>query len=247
MTWSCLQGKDGTVVRGTSHTLQKRSCQSSRAFPSHGRIVVRHGDASAECTLELPAAQTRSCDDLEALPKGMWITIGRLGENGLALQLRLKRTAEPSERDKAEGTWHVYHVIRGVVTLRDAIDPPEPQAGPKVQPLATRTLASRDEESSTSARLTVREAACQDINAESPAPKAGSALSQLDSGCPSDELALGAACLSTPITNSSVTGKSSQNSGGSGTAAAKSRAVLNPIPQLASESRLPAASVHDLD
>lgn len=112
-------------MRGKRWKLAACSLKATRAFPSNGRVVVRHGTVSAENVLDLPAAQTRSKDDLSAIPAGMWLTIGLLAQDGLAMQVRLKRSAEPSDRDKAEGTWHVYHAVGGALTLLDSIEKPE--------------------------------------------------------------------------------------------------------------------------
>ncbi|KIZ06797.1 hypothetical protein MNEG_1153 [Monoraphidium neglectum] len=39
-------------------------------------------------------------------------------QDGLALQLRLKRAAKPVERDPVAGVWYVYHPVGGAITMR---------------------------------------------------------------------------------------------------------------------------------
>jgi hypothetical protein len=123
------------VVSGKRWVLQKQGLNCSKPFPSRGRVTARHGDSSAEALLELPAAETKSKDGLDAIPASLWVTIGLLAQDGFALQVRLRRTAKPSERDKATGTWHVYHAVGGAITLLESIKKPEAAAQPKVQAL----------------------------------------------------------------------------------------------------------------
>ena len=111
--------------------LQKLSWDASKPFPSLGRVVARHKDSTAEALLELPAAETKSQDDLHAVPAGIWVTIGLLAQDGFALQVRLKRTPRPSKRDKTEGTWRLYHAVGGAITMLKEIK--QPEAAPEPQ------------------------------------------------------------------------------------------------------------------
>lgn len=63
-----------------------------RAVPS--QIVVRCCGRKAEALLQLPTIAVRSLDS-EA-PEGLWLTVGLLATDGLALQLRLRRAAKVS-------------------------------------------------------------------------------------------------------------------------------------------------------
>lgn len=109
-----------------------QAASASKPFPTQGRIAARHGDAAAEALLELPAAETKSRSDLEAIPAAIWVTIGLIAQDGFALQVKLKRAARPSERDRVEGTWHAYHAVRGAITVLESIEQPEASA-PLVQ------------------------------------------------------------------------------------------------------------------
>lgn len=48
------------------------------------------------------------------------MTAGRLGVEGLVLQLRLRKVDLAEERDHTAGTWHAYHIVGGAVTMSDA-------------------------------------------------------------------------------------------------------------------------------
>lgn len=126
------------MVHGKRWPLCKLNVSDSRVFPSKGRVVAHHHESTAEAILELPAAETKAKEDVQAVPAGLWVTIGLLAKDGFALQLRMKRAAQPCERDKADGTWHVFHAVGGAITLLECIDRPEaaaPSAASKIQPL----------------------------------------------------------------------------------------------------------------
>jgi len=55
------------------------------------QIVVRCQGLKAEAQLQLPSVVVRSHDDT---PAGLWLTVGLLATDGLALQLQLKRAAK---------------------------------------------------------------------------------------------------------------------------------------------------------
>jgi hypothetical protein len=67
-----------------------------RPLPADGKIVVRRGGLRAEALLQLPAPPTRSSAEG---PAALWLTVGLLAADGLALQLRLKR----NERVRRQG------------------------------------------------------------------------------------------------------------------------------------------------
>ena len=133
-----MQGEKAVVVHGKRWPLRKLGVGASRPFPSKGRIVAHHHESTAEAILELPAAETKAKEDVDRVPVGLWVTIGLLAKDGFALQLRMKRTSQPCERDKADGTWHVFHAVGGAITLLERIDRPEAASAPspaKIQPL----------------------------------------------------------------------------------------------------------------
>jgi len=47
----------------------------------------------------------------------VWVTIGLLATDGLALQLKLKRADKPRERDRILGVWCAYHPVGGALTV----------------------------------------------------------------------------------------------------------------------------------
>jgi hypothetical protein len=60
------------------------------------KIVVRYCGCKAEAQLQLPSMAVRTHDDT---PLGLWLTVGLLATDGLALQLRLKRAAKVRDAD----------------------------------------------------------------------------------------------------------------------------------------------------
>jgi hypothetical protein len=122
LIWSTpLQGKDGTIVLGKRWALTRISEDGAKPFPSKGRIAVCHGSSSAEAILELPFASTKSTDEVGKAPAAIWVTVGLLAQDKFALQLKLKRTSRPTERDTASGTWHLYKAVAGAITTLDSI------------------------------------------------------------------------------------------------------------------------------
>ena len=117
-----MQGEAGVVVQGKRWKLQPQALDASKPFPANGRIAVCHGDKSAEALLELPSPSTKSDESLAGIPAGVWLTVGLLAQDGFALQLKLKRTTAPRERD--EGVWYVYHVVGGAITVLTTMNPP---------------------------------------------------------------------------------------------------------------------------
>ena len=72
----------------TDHPLETLPLDRKRAH----QIVVRCQGRKAEALLQLPSIALRSLDD--DTPAGLWLTVGLLATDGLALQLRLKRAAK---------------------------------------------------------------------------------------------------------------------------------------------------------
>jgi hypothetical protein len=75
----------------------------------------------AEALLQLPEVPVRSAAGEK--PPVVWVNIGLLAEDGLVLQLKLKRAEKPRERDKVAGVWYAYHPVGGALTvLRGVLD-----------------------------------------------------------------------------------------------------------------------------
>jgi hypothetical protein len=125
-------------VKGNRWTLEKVDANSRRAFPSNGRAVATHNGSTAEALLELPTPATKAKDDMHAIPAGLWVTIGLLAQDKLALQLRLKCCEQARERDKEGGTWHVYHATGGAITVLEGIEQ-RSSSGPKTSKIQTLT------------------------------------------------------------------------------------------------------------
>ncbi len=104
---------------------------SARAVPTNGKVVVRLPTPSsaggggepllAEALLQLPDIPVKSLAGDK--PPVVWVNIGLLAEDGLVLQLKLKRgDASQHERDKTSGSWYAYQPAGGALTvLRDRV------------------------------------------------------------------------------------------------------------------------------
>ncbi len=82
-------GDDGARVMGQRYRLVQLQAVHTRPLPATGKVVVRHAGAAAEALLSLPAPAVRS--GAQEGPSGLWLTVGLLAADGLALQLRLTR------------------------------------------------------------------------------------------------------------------------------------------------------------
>ncbi|GBF95610.1 hypothetical protein Rsub_08592 [Raphidocelis subcapitata] len=112
-----VTGEAGASVCGSRWRLSSGDAGLARALPSDGKIVVRFQGRRAEALLQLPSIAVRSQSDA---PEALWLTVGLLATDGLALQLRLKRAAKPAERDPVMGAWCAYQAVGGAVTTRVA-------------------------------------------------------------------------------------------------------------------------------
>lgn len=99
----------------------------------------------ADALLQLPDAPIK--DLVGELPAVVWVTVGLLAVDGAALQLKLKRTDKPTQRDRMAGSWNVYHPVGGAITIRrgaeNSISAPEPAQRapapkPKIVPVAEK-------------------------------------------------------------------------------------------------------------
>lgn len=96
---------------------------ATRALPATGKVVVKVGGASArgggplmaQALLQLPEVPVRSAAG--AQPPVVWVNIGLLAEDGVVLQLKLKRAEKPRERDRVAGVWYAYHPVGGALTV----------------------------------------------------------------------------------------------------------------------------------
>ncbi|MEW5307426.1 MAG: hypothetical protein WDW36_009824 [Sanguina aurantia] len=105
----------GSTVTGLRFRLLPLPVDDSRPFPSNGKVSVRHGSSLlAEALLSLPEVPVRSVNDG---PAALWVTVGLLATEGMALQLKMKKADVPKERDRSEGVWYAYHPVGGAVTL----------------------------------------------------------------------------------------------------------------------------------
>lgn len=69
--------------------------QHDYRFPltMRAQVVVRHAGRSTEALLQLPAIPVRSSEG----PAGLWLTVGLLAADGIALQLKLKKAEQVCE------------------------------------------------------------------------------------------------------------------------------------------------------
>ena len=114
-----VKGEAGGEARGVRHRLAPLDADTdaaaARPLPCEGKIVARFRGRRAAALLQLPSVAVRSL--AADAPAGLWVTVGLLAADGVALQLRLRRADRPVERDAATGAWCAYHVAGGAVTL----------------------------------------------------------------------------------------------------------------------------------
>jgi hypothetical protein len=100
------------------------------------QVVATYDSTMAEALLQLPVIQLR--DDKDA-PQTLWVTVGLLALDGIALQLKLKRSTkvrapwlqlpclpclliaismQAAECQRVDGTWFAYHVVGGALSVR---------------------------------------------------------------------------------------------------------------------------------
>ncbi|KAG2497473.1 hypothetical protein HYH03_004627 [Edaphochlamys debaryana] len=105
----------GAAVQGLRYRLRPLDFESTRPLPANGKAVVRWGGLSAEALLSLPELPTRDSGEGAAV---LWVTVGLLAVDGLALQIKLKKAPKPKERDRVAGVWYAYHPVAGALTVR---------------------------------------------------------------------------------------------------------------------------------
>jgi hypothetical protein len=134
---------------GRRHRLAALGEGSAKALPANGRLVLTYGGVSCEALLELPAPNTRwgsrrrrrrrqssspdrrptaktelavVCRDTSALPPALWVTVGTLRGEGLALQLKVRRLDRAEERGGGGGgAWCAYTPVGGALSVRDGL------------------------------------------------------------------------------------------------------------------------------
>lgn len=108
------------------YRLQPSDPATNRPMPTVGKIVVKlynhthptHQPRLAEALLQLPDIPTKSVAGEK--PPIVWVNVGILADEGLVLQLKLKRAEGNTghERDKIAGGWYSYHPMGGALTVR---------------------------------------------------------------------------------------------------------------------------------
>lgn len=106
----------GKAVKGRRYMLRPiASTEGVQPFPAKGKILVKHQGKSVEALLDLPAPITK--DDKEH-PAVLWVTVGILAADGLAVQIKLKKADQPTIKDKQAGVYWVYYPAGGAVTVK---------------------------------------------------------------------------------------------------------------------------------
>ncbi|KAL6764744.1 hypothetical protein V8C86DRAFT_1823479, partial [Haematococcus lacustris] len=125
-------------LKGLRYRLQPLDPATTRALPMEGKVVVKLGSSAplssapltpsgsppspllmAEALLQLPEVAVRSAAGQQ--PPVIWLNIGLLAEDGLVLQLKLRRAAKPVERDTVSGGWFAYQPCGGAVTVLEGV------------------------------------------------------------------------------------------------------------------------------
>ncbi len=125
----------GNSARGVRRRLLPPSKLSAREgggmpppLPFDGAACVEYRGRTADAALELPShavLDVPSGDDAsidvvgaDKLPKSLWVTVGLLATEGVAVQLKLKRRKTVAARhcDRASGKLYLYDISGGAVT-----------------------------------------------------------------------------------------------------------------------------------
>ncbi|GAX77785.1 hypothetical protein CEUSTIGMA_g5228.t1 [Chlamydomonas eustigma] len=115
------------VVHGLRYKLEAVDPTGNQPLPSSGKIVVKvqlpgpapsDSLAIAEALLQLPEASLR--EEVSELPPIVWLTVGLLASDGIALQLKLRRADKAQQRDRISGVWYAYHPCGGALTVKRA-------------------------------------------------------------------------------------------------------------------------------
>ncbi|PNW79580.1 hypothetical protein CHLRE_08g358751v5 [Chlamydomonas reinhardtii] len=114
------------AVQGLRYRLKPLELDDTRPLPANGKASVRWGDLAAEALLSLPELPTRDSGEGAAV---LWVTVGLLAVDGLALQVKLKKAPKPKERDRVAGVWYAYHPVAGALTVLQDFAPGAAAAG----------------------------------------------------------------------------------------------------------------------
>lgn len=100
-------------------------------IPHSGKVSVQASGRTAEAVVDLPsvsAADTegKTSEPIDAswdekLPPAIWVTVGLLAKDGLALQIRARRAESwrDCSFDSSTGKWSVYRPIGGALSVAD--------------------------------------------------------------------------------------------------------------------------------
>uniref|UniRef100_A0A7R9Z7P6 Uncharacterized protein n=1 Tax=Chlamydomonas euryale TaxID=1486919 RepID=A0A7R9Z7P6_9CHLO len=170
------------AVHGLRYRLMPAASAGTDPLPSNGKIVFRTDVASAggpgaaphrrlaEALLKLPDAPLR--DATMELPPVVWLTVGLLATDGVVLQLKLKRTDKPTQRDKMTGTWNVYYPVGGALTVKRGLAEELDFAGKQPAPAPSLITPVDTKKSALAAQPYKRETATLSAPSEQ-GPKAG--------------------------------------------------------------------------
>lgn len=100
-------------------------------IPHSGKVSVRASGRTAEAVVDLPSVSSADTEGKvegpidsswdEKLPPAVWVTVGLLAKDGLALQLRARRAESWRECsfDSSTEKWSVYRPVGGALTVAD--------------------------------------------------------------------------------------------------------------------------------
>lgn len=164
---SSSSGEDGgATVHGLRYKLLPINPDEAcpEPLPSNGKIIVKvpvpsppesgsgsglgsegssHHLVVSQAQLQLPDVPLK--DQASELPPIVWVTVGLLAVDGIALQVKLKRDDKPKQRDKFSGVWYCYRPVGGALTVLrgakkqpSASEPPTkpPPSAPQAKPPA---------------------------------------------------------------------------------------------------------------
>ncbi|CAG9466309.1 unnamed protein product [Pedinophyceae sp. YPF-701] len=114
-----LEGVGGHRVRGRRYAL-RRFTADCLAMPASGKVLATLRGRRCEALLDLPAPHTKEAANEAA--KVLWLTVGILAQDGFVLQLKLRKGAAATEKDRHAGVYHIYYPVGGAVTISQEME-----------------------------------------------------------------------------------------------------------------------------
>ena len=109
-------GRRFAAATHTHHPTPPQPVTNCPLLPPAGRLSVAASAAAAAAPFSLPTADASA--GVAALPPSLWVTLGSLTTDGVALQLNLERDGAGRAVKGGGGGWSGYRVVGGALATR---------------------------------------------------------------------------------------------------------------------------------